>query len=42
MSRHSFGVLNFKLRYDFRVQSLGYRFYVTVELITMFTGDFYI
>ena len=32
-------VLHFKLRYDFRLQSLGYRFYVTVDLITVFTED---
>ena len=40
MSRHSFAFLNFKLRYDFRLQPLGYRRSVTVELVTMFTGDF--
>ena len=39
MSRQTFGVLNF-VRYNFRLQSLGYKLYVTVELITMFTEDY--
>ena len=34
-----FGVLNFA-RYDFRLQSLGYRLYVTIKLVTMFTEDY--
>ena len=39
MSRRRFGVLDFRLTYDFRLQSLGYRLYVKVELVTMFTED---
>ena len=34
MSRRRFGVLNFKLRYGFRI------LYFTVELVTMFTEDY--
>ena len=39
MSRHTFGILNF-VRYNVRLQSLGYKLYVTVELITTFTEDY--
>ena len=40
MSRCRFGVFNFKLRYYFRLQPLGYILYITVELITIFTEDY--
>ena len=39
MYGHIFAVLNF-LRREFRLQSLGDRIYVTVELVTMFTEDY--
>ena len=42
ISIHEFGVFNLKLRYDFRLQSLGYILYVTVELVTMITENYWI